>query len=145
MAPRIAVQEEKAMAKSFNQMVAEARAEVPMISPADAKQRLDQDPNALIIDVRDADARAGTGVIPGAANISLGTLPLKADQELPENLRDARLQDRSRPIIVACGRGGQASLGAKLLKDMGFTDVHILEGGTQGWKDAGLPTEPPQG
>ncbi len=29
---------------------------------------------------------------------------------------------------------------AKLLKDMGFTNVSILEGGTNGWKQAGLPT-----
>jgi 3-mercaptopyruvate sulfurtransferase SseA len=26
---------------------------------------------------------------------------------------------------------------------MGFQDVAYLEGGTQAWKDAGLPTEPP--
>jgi rhodanese-related sulfurtransferase len=131
------------MARTFRQMVAEAQAEVPSIEPAEAKQRLEQDPDTLVVDVRDADGLAGTGVIPGAANITLGTLPIKADQELPEAARDPRLQDRSRPIIVTCGRGGQASLGAKLLKDMGFTDVSILKGGTQAWKDAGLPTEAP--
>ena len=32
---------------------------------------------------------------------------------------------------------------AKLLKDMGFTNVSILEGGTNGWKQAGLPTVAP--
>ncbi len=131
------------MAKSFRQMVAEAQAEVPSLDPAEAQRRMDQDPNTLVVDVRDAADLAGTGVIPGAATISLGTLPLRADQELPEASRDARLQDRARPIIVTCARGGQASLGAKTLKDMGFTNVHILKGGTHAWKDAGLPTEPP--
>ncbi len=131
------------MAKTFRQMVAEAQAEVPSIDPAEAQRRMEQDPNTLVVDVRDAADLAGTGVIPGAANVSLGTLPIRADQELPEASRDARLQDRTRPIIVTCGLGGQASLGAKTLKDMGFTNVHILKGGTKAWKDAGLPTEPP--
>ena len=130
------------MAKTFRQMVAEAQAEVPVITPAEAKQRMEQDPDTMVIDVRDAGARAGTGVIPGSTNISLGTLPIKADQEL--DARDPRLQDRSRPIIMTCGVGGQASLGAKMLKDMGFENVRIMQGGTQGWKDAGLPTEEPE-
>lgn len=129
------------MAKTFRQMVAEAQAEVPVITPAEAQKQMEQDPNTLVIDVRDAGARASTGVIPGSTNISLGTLPIKADQEL--DARDPRLQDRSRPIIMTCGLGGQASLGAKALKDMGFENVRIMQGGTQGWKDAGLPTEAP--
>jgi rhodanese-related sulfurtransferase len=32
-------------------------------------------------------------------------------------------------------------MGAKLLKEMGFTNVSYMDGGMQGWKDAGLPTE----
>ncbi len=131
------------MARTFMDRVAEAQAEVPVIGVAEARRRLQEEPTTLVVDVRDAADMAGTGVIPGAATISLGTLPLRADQELPEASRDARLQDRTRPIIVTCGLGGQASLGAKTLKDMGFSNVHILKGGTKAWKDAGLPTEPP--
>ena len=81
------------------------------------------------------------GVIPGAVNVPLGVLPIRADQELPERMRDERLQDRSRPVITTCGGGGQAALGAKLLKDMGFEKVSMIDGGTTGWKNAGLPVE----
>ncbi len=108
------------MAKTFRQMVAEARAEVQVLSPQEAQQRMQQDPNALVIDVREPTDLQPLGVIPGAINIPLGVLPIRADQELPEHLRDARLQDRSRPVITTCGGGGQAALAAKLLKDMGF-------------------------
>jgi rhodanese-related sulfurtransferase len=131
------------MAKTFRQMVAEGREGTPMVSPQETQQRMQSDPNTLVVDVRDAQDLSGTGIIPGALNVSLGTLPLRADQELPENLRNPELQDRNRPIITTCGAGGQASLAAKLLKDMGFTNVSILEGGTNGWKDAGLPTVEP--
>jgi rhodanese-related sulfurtransferase len=131
------------MAKTFRQMVAEGREGTPMVSPQDAQKRMQDDTNTLMLDVRDADGLSGTGIIPGALNVSLGTLPIRADQELPENMRNPALQDRDRPIITTCGGGGQASLAAKLLKDMGFTNISILEGGTNGWKDAGLPTVQP--
>ena len=131
------------MAKTFRQMVAEGREGTPMVSPQEAERRMRAEPNTLVVDVRDAQDLSGTGIIPGALNVSLGTLPLRADQELPEELRNPELQDRERPIITTCGAGGQASLAAKVLKDMGFTNVSILEGGTNGWKQAGLPTVPP--
>ncbi len=130
------------MAKTFMQMADEARAAVPTISIADTQWRLEEDPRTLVVDVRDAADIDATGLIPGAAAISLGMLAVRADTELPEAYRDPRLQDRARPIITTCGVGLLASLGAKTLKDMGFTDVHILEGGTKGWQAAGLPTEP---
>ncbi|CAA9567699.1 MAG: Rhodanese-like domain protein [uncultured Thermomicrobiales bacterium] len=132
------------MAKTFMQMVGEARQEVPALSPAEVQSRMQQDPQTLMIDVREPDALASTGVIHGAKNVPLGMLAIKADQELPAEVRDEQLQDRSQPVIVTCQRGGQAALGAKTLKDMGFTNVSFVEGGTEGWKEAGLPTEQPK-
>lgn len=130
------------MPKTFKQMVAEGREAAPAISPQEAQQRM-QDGKTVMVDVRDAQDLAGTGIIPGAINVSLGTLPLRADTELPEQFRNPDLQDRDRPIITTCGGGGQASLAAKILKDMGFNNVSILDGGTNGWKQAGLPTVQP--
>jgi len=122
-------------------MVAEAKSEVPGISPQDAQARMQQNPQALVIDVRQAEDIAGTGAIPGSINVPLGVLAIKADQELPAGVTDARLQDRDQEVIVTCAAGGQASLGAKTLKDMGFSNVSYVDGGTRGWKAAGLPTE----
>jgi len=129
------------MAKTFNQMVAEAMAEVPVISPAEAHRRMQEDPRTLVIDPRDAADIPVTGNIPGALNISYGALTYKADNELPPELREPELQDRSRPIITACAIGPLGALAGKLLKDMGFSNVSILEGGAQAWKDAGYPTQ----
>ena len=123
------------------QMVQEARANVPAISSADAAKRLRENPNILLLDVQDAGDIATCGLIPGAVPISLGMLAIRADLELPENARDARLKDRSRPVIVTCGAGGQAALGAYTLKQMGFSDVSFMDGGMRAWKESGLPTE----
>ena len=129
------------MAKTFTQMVTEAMAEVPIINPAEAHQRMQQEPRTLVIDPRDAADIPATGIVPGAMNISYGALTFKADNELPPEWREPELEDRSRPIITACESGELGALAGKLLKDMGFSNVSILEGGTQAWKDAGFPTQ----
>lgn len=129
------------MAKSFMQMVDEAKADVRPVSAQEAAQQVKQDPKALIVDVRDADEVRQTSAIPGAVNISLGMLPVRADQQLPEQFRNQELQDRSRPVMVTCALGLNAARGAKVLKDMGFTNVRYIDGGLKAWKEAGLPTE----
>ncbi len=129
------------MSLSFMQIVEAAVANVEGISPADAQQRLEQDPNALLVDVRDAGDIPSTGLVSGGMNISLGMLPIKADLELPEDWRDPGLQDRSRQVITTCQLGPNAAIGAKLLKDMGFTNVAYMDGGMEAWKAAGLPTD----
>ena len=129
------------MSLSFMQIVESAVANVEGISPADAQQRLEQDPNALLVDVRDAGDIPSTGLVSGGMNISLGMLPIKADLELPEEWREPGLQDRSRQVITTCQLGPNAAIGAKLLKDMGFTNVSYMEGGMEAWNAAGLPTE----
>jgi rhodanese-related sulfurtransferase len=129
------------MAKTFQQMVSEAMGEVPTIGPAEARKRMQQNPQTLVVDVRDAADISATGIIPDALNISLGTLTYKADNQVEEAWREPALRDRDRPIITTCEIGPMGALGGKLLKDMGFANVSILEGGTQAWKDAGFPTK----
>lgn len=131
------------MAVTYMQMVAEARAAVPAIAPSEAYWCVQHEPNTLVIDVRDAESVAATGLILGTLNISLGMLPVRADKEVSEEIRDPRLQDRSLPVITTCEAGPNGARGAKLLKDMGFTDVHYIEGGMRAWIEAGLPTERP--
>ena len=131
------------MAKTVMQMVEEAQAAVPRIGPEEARRRSQEEPNTLIVDVRDAANRRASGMVEGAIPVSSGTLPFAADTEVPEEWRDPRLQDRSRPVITVCDLGPMSAMAAKTLKDMGFENVSYIEGGTRAWKDAGLPTRAP--
>src|SRR5687768_10882636 len=117
---------EDSMAKTFGQMVSEAAAAVPAIPAPEAKRRLESDSRTLLVDVRDPADIPATGKIPSAINVSYAALPYKADQEVPEAWREPALQDRSRPVITTCALGPMASLGAKLLHDMGFSDVSYI-------------------
>ena len=95
------------------------------------------------MDVRDAANIGVTGIIPGAINISLGTLTYKADNGVPLERRDPSLENHARLIFTTCETGEMAALAGKLPKDMGFTDVHILKGGTGAWKNASYPMKAP--
>ncbi len=54
------------MAKTFMEIAQEAMAEVSGISPAEAQRLLQEDTNALLIDVRDAADIPVTGIVPTA-------------------------------------------------------------------------------
>ena len=129
------------MAKTFMQMVQEAKAAVPGVRPVDAQRLFQENPDALLLEVRDAENIPADQKAPNMVNISLGSSPIRADLEVPEERRDIRLGDRSRQVITTCGVGNLAAMGARLLKEMGFTNGSYMDGGMQGWKDAGLPTE----
>ena len=88
------------MAKSWMEMVSEAKAEVAGITPEEAHQSLQDDQDAILIEVRDAASVPNTDRARGVLMISLGTLPIRADLEVPEPLREPRLLDRSRKIIT---------------------------------------------
>jgi rhodanese-related sulfurtransferase len=131
------------MAKTFMQMAKAAMAEVKKVTPADVELRMRRKEDTLVVDVRDAEETQVTGMIPGSINVSLGMLAVRADRELPEVFRDPRLQDRNQSVVTTCSYGPNGARAAKELKDMGFTDVHYLEGGVKAWKDAGHPLEKP--
>ena len=129
------------MTRTFGHMVVEATAAVPSITATEAYRRQHEDPHLLIVDVRDSTDARGGGMIPGAINVPYGNLIFAADNEVPEAWRDPRLQDRARPIITHCVLGPVGAIAAKTLQDMGFTNVHYMEGGIEVWKAADLPID----
>lgn len=117
--------------KSFDERVAEAEAVVPSISPEAVKAA---NGNTVIIDPRPAKMiQETTGLVPGALNIPLAELEA---EQLPE-----LLADRTRPVIAVCGAGHMSAVAAHVLQRRGFNNVTWMEGGTQGWLDAGYATQ----
>ena len=53
------------MAKTFTEAVQNAQTGLPLLSPTQANELLQNDPNALILDVRDAGDLNLTGIIKG--------------------------------------------------------------------------------
>ena len=124
------------MAISVKQMMDDANAAVPRISPAQARQIIAAN-NALVVDVRDAHEVEKTGKISGAINVSRGMLEFRADAESPYHDKSF---DKGKTIILYCASGGRSALGAKVLKEMGYTEVFNL-GAFKDWAESGAPVE----
>ena len=122
--------------KTVKDMLAAAEAEVPRISPQDAKQLVGR-PDVLFLDVREPAEVAASGKVPGALAIPRGLVEFRADPESP--LHDAGF-DRAKTVVAYCASGGRSALVGKTLKDMGYTDVRNL-GGFKGWLEAGGEVE----
>ena len=109
---------------------------VPRISPEEAR-RLMREQAALVVDVRDAGEVEASGKVKGALNVSRGMLEFRADPESPYH---DKAFSKDRPILVYCASGGRSALSGKLLKDMGFENVHNL-GAFKDWAASGGETE----
>jgi rhodanese-related sulfurtransferase len=122
------------MAKSFGERVAEAKQAVKSVSPAEASALRDGCEPVVFVDPRPADAIAETtGIIPGAKNVLLDDI---VSGNLPEGFGDKYTR-----IFTACQGGPMGAIAAHELLKLGYDRVQYVEGGTQGWLDAGLPTD----
>ncbi len=102
------------------------------ISPQQLKSRLEAADRPLVVDVRKQPAfAADDAVIPGAARGG------------PEALADWSTDlPADADIVVYCVHGHEVSQGAaQALRDRGFR-ARFLEGGIEGWRDAGGATAP---
>lgn len=129
------------MSKTFHKSVTKSRESLDIIDSHSLKHLIDKKEDLTIIDVNDKEETDARGMIQGAFNVSLGTLHYKADLEVPEDFKDYRIQDRNKKVVVTCGLGLCAAIGGKLLKDMGFKDVLLLEGGVEKWVADGYKLE----
>lgn len=51
----------------------------------------------------------------------------------------AKLKNPAQPIILVCASGQRARTAAKQLRGKGFSDIYVLTGGLNAWKDGKLP------
>ena len=122
--------------KTVQVMLAEADAQVPRISPEEAKGLLGRT-DVLFLDVREPAEVAASGKVSGALAVPRGLVEFRADPASP--LHDAAF-DRAKTVVAYCASGGRSALVGKTLKEMGYTNVKNL-GGFKGWLDAGGEVE----
>ena len=85
--------------------------------------------DALVVDVRVA-GDFEKGHIPGAKQLALAEVK-------PEHKLLAAA--KSRPVVLVCKAGQSATGAATTLRKAGFERVYVLDGGIDGWQQAGLP------
>jgi len=104
-----------------------ARMTIRELSPREALQR--QQAGALLLDVRETFEHA-TGMAQGAVPLPRG--------EVPQHIADIA-PDHAAEILTICAHGQRSLMAAQLLKQMGYTNVVSVAGGTARWVEEGLP------
>jgi len=117
------------MAKTYKQIMDEARQAVPEVSPDDVKQRLDGGTRPLLLDVREKE-EFRQGYVPGALSLPRGFLEMRVEEAVP---------DKAAPIVAYCAGGTRSLLAGRILKELGYTNVVSMRGGFTAWKNQGLP------
>jgi cysteine desulfurase/selenocysteine lyase len=117
--------------KSYDDLVAEARAEVEEISPDEFAARRAAGFDGVLLDVRERE-ELPAGTIPDSIHLPRGLL----ERELP-----FVCPDRDRPICVHCESGKRSALAALVLRRMGYRHVASLAGGIDAWSGCGHPVE----
>lgn len=95
------------------------------------KQRLDNNEELLVLDVRSSEEFDGElGHIEGAVNIPVENLAQRID-ELDDYLEQS--------IVTVCRTDRRSAKAAQLLAQRGFADVHVIQGGMVDWNKHNYP------
>jgi len=117
------------MAKSFQDIMAEARREIPELSAQQVDDLLKKNGKSpIVIDVRESDEWR-QGHLEGALPLPRGFLEIKVESAIP---------DKNAPIIAYCAGGVRSLLAAKAMKEMGYQNVSSMAGGYAAWKNGGF-------
>jgi rhodanese-related sulfurtransferase len=123
--------------KGIKELVAEANAEIETVSAKDAI-KLKDDPNVLLVDLRDIRELARDGRVPGAFHAPRGMLEFWVDPESPYY---KEIFGSGKKFVFFCAGGMRSALAAQVVQRMGLEPVCHIEGGFRAWKESGGPVE----
>ena len=112
-------------------MVDKARTRVNEVDLAQARERLANNPDAILMDVRE-DTEWAAGHAAGAIHLGKGILERDIESAVP---------DKAAEVIMYCGGGFRSVLTAEVAQRMGYTNVHSLIGGHKALVNAGWELE----
>lgn len=115
------------MAKTYKELMDEARAAVPEVTVDDVKARLANGRRPVLLDVREREEYR-EGHLEGALALPRGFLEMRVEEAVP---------DKSAPVVAYCAGGVRSLIAARTLQEMGYTDVRSMAGGYTAWKNAG--------
>ena len=111
----------------FLAVVDEARTRVNEVDLNQTRQRLANNPDAILMDVRE-DKEWVSSHAAGAVHLGKGILERDIELTVP---------DKGEEVIMYCGGGFRSVLTAEVAQRMGYTNVHSLIGGHKALVNAG--------
>ena len=93
------------------------------ITAEEAKSMMDEQPDAVILDVREQD-EYDAGHIPGAVLLTVGTIN--------EETAASVIPEKDTVVLVYCRSGNRSKTASQALADLGYTQIYEF-GGIKDW------------
>lgn len=113
----------------FLKLVNETRPHVKEVTVAQARERLAQNRNAVLVDVRE-DREWDNGHAAEAVHLGKGILERDLEKKFP---------DPATELIMYCGGGYRSVLTADVARRMGYRNVYSISGGYKAMVEAQWP------
>lgn len=123
--------------KTFNQMIEESLQEIEELFPWDLADKLAQNEDVLLLDVREPDEFDALH-IEGSISVPRGILETACEWGYDETIPEL-VQARDKEVIVVCRSGNRSVLAALTMKVMGYQKPVSLKTGVRGWNDFEQP------
>ncbi|HEY9401876.1 MAG TPA: rhodanese-like domain-containing protein [Pyrinomonadaceae bacterium] len=117
--------------EGFLRLVRDAKTRIRELDVEGARRRLDANPDARLIDVREDHEWHG-GHAARAVHMGRGIIERDIEQAVP---------DKGTELILYCGGGYRSALACDNLQRLGYTNVYSMDGGWTAWKESGAPVE----
>ena len=112
-----------------DRLIAEARAEVPFVTPKKLNDMLEDEEELIILDIREVEQRAE------------GTIPTLDTYEITRGQLEFKImiliEDKNTKIVSFCRDGPRSALASRTLINMGYKNATYLKGGLKAWAVAG--------
>ena len=113
--------------EGFLRLVDDAKSRIREVTVAETQERLQQNPDAKLIDVRE-DNEFEAAHAAGATHLGKGIIERDIETAVP---------DKNTELILYCGGGYRSALVTDVLQKMGYTNAFSMEGGWRAWQEAG--------
>ena len=123
--------------KNFLELIRNCLTDVREIMPWDLEERLTENSDLLVVDVREPDEFAAMH-IDGSINIPRGILESACEWDYEETVPEL-VRARDREVVVVCRSGYRSVLAANSMQVLGYGKVASLKTGLRGWKDYEQP------
>lgn len=124
---------EPAMVEAMNEMLQNVPDGFGVVTPDELSVQLIENPDLVLIDVRRPEEVEEKGYVDYPA---LSFIPLEQFIEMSADWP----ADMDTPIAIYCGSGHRSTIAMTILWSYGYTDVHSLRGGFNGWVEGGYAT-----
>ncbi|MCZ6512178.1 MAG: rhodanese-like domain-containing protein [Alphaproteobacteria bacterium] len=122
--------------KGIKELCAEAEQEIETLSVEQVLE-LHDDPDVVLVDIRDIRELWRDGTIPGAIHAPRGMLEFWVDPESPYHREDFSSRKK---FVFYCAGGMRSALAAQSVHRMGLAPVAHMAGGYSAWVEAEGPT-----